>query len=149
MAHDVIIGLGAITVAHSIGIVDVELDLAMIGAFLTIIGYSLNDTIVIFDRVRENIPRMNKPLDEVIDKSVNQTLSRTMLTSITTFIAVVVLFIMNYGQRNVLEGFSFAIMIGIFVGTYSTIFIASPMLVWLTKRTEAQKAAAKAAAAAA
>ena len=149
VAHDVLFCLGMATLAHWVGLVTIELDLAMIGAFLTIIGYSLNDTIVIFDRVRENLPRVNKPLEEVVDLSINQTLSRTLLTSLTTIIAVGVLFLLNYGQGNVLEGFAFVMLCGILVGTYSTIYIASPILVWLTRRSETQRAAARAAAASA
>ena len=136
VVHDVLVGLGAVALVHWIGLVNIELDLTMIGAFLTIVGYSLNDTLVIFDRIRENLPRVKKPLAEVVNLSINQTLSRTLLTSITTLLAVLVLFAFNYGQRNVLEGFAFVIMVGVIVGTYSTIFIASPMLVWLTARKE-------------
>ncbi len=134
--HDVLFGLGAVALVHMTGLVNIELDLTMVGAFLTIVGYSLNDTIVIFDRVRENLPRVNKPLAEVINLSTNQTLARTILTSLTTLMAVIVLFVVNYGQRNVLEGFAFVIIIGVAVGTYSTVFIASPMLLWLTARAE-------------
>jgi len=131
--HDVLFCLGAVAVAPMIGI-NIELDLAMVGAFLTIVGYSLNDTIVIFDRVRENLPRMKLPLSEVVNLSINQTLSRTLLTSLTTLVAVAILFILNLGQRNVLEGFAFVMLVGVFIGTYSTIFIASPLLIWLTER---------------
>ena len=134
-AHDVLFCLAAVSVAPLVGI-NIELDLAMVGAFLTIIGYSLNDTIVIFDRVRENLPRVNLPIRDVVNLSINQTLARTFLTSLTTLVAVVILFGLNLGQRNVLEGFSFVILVGILVGTYSTIFIASPLLVWMTERQQ-------------
>ncbi|MFG0320620.1 MAG: protein translocase subunit SecD, partial [Planctomycetota bacterium JB042] len=136
IVHDVLFGLGAVAVVHYLHIVNIELDLTMIGAFLTIVGYSLNDTIVIFDRIRENLPRMKATLPEIVNVSINQTLSRTVLTSLTTLLAVAVLFLFNYGQRNVLEGFAFVILVGVLVGTYSTIFIASPALVWLTMRKE-------------
>ncbi len=132
--HDVMFCMGAAALAHRLGIVNVELDLTMVGAFLTIVGYSINDTIVIYDRVRENIPRMpGRPLSEVVDVSLNQTMSRTILTSFTVFMALLVLFIMNYGQRNVLEGFSFVMLMGVITGTYSTVFIASPIIVWFDK----------------
>lgn len=132
--HDVLVTLGAVSVGILTGIVELEIDLPMIAAFLTIIGYSLNDTIVIFDRVRENLPRIQKPLAEVVDISINQTLSRTILTSGTVFLVVSVLFIFNLGTGNVLEGFGFAMVVGVMVGTYSTIYIACPLLVWLEGR---------------
>ena len=132
LAHDVSITLGIVGVMHFTGLVDVEIDLAMIAAFLTIIGYSLNDTIVLFDRIRENLPRLKgKTFEEVLDISINQTLARTMLTSITTLLALVLIFAFNYGRQNVLEGFSFAMIIGVLVGTYSSIFVASPVLTML------------------
>jgi len=136
--HDVSITLGAIVLVRWLGLVDVEIDLAMIAAFLTIIGYSLNDTIVLFDRVRENLPRSNRPLPEVLDVSVNQTLSRTLLTSLTTLVVLVIIFALNYGQDNVLEGFAFAMIIGVLVGTYSSIFIASPALLMLGEKAAAR-----------
>ncbi len=129
LAHDVSITLGVVALMHFSGIVDVEIDLAMIAAFLTIIGYSLNDTIVLFDRIRENLPRMtDKDFPEVLDISINQTLSRTLLTSMTTLVALIIIFVFNYGKQNVLEGFSFAMILGVLVGTYSSIFVASPVL---------------------
>jgi SecD/SecF fusion protein len=135
LAHDVSITLGIVSVMHFSGIVDVEIDLAMIAAFLTIIGYSLNDTIVLFDRIRENVPRLTgKTYEEVLNISINQTLARTLLTSITTLLVLVIIFAFNYGRQNVLEGFSFAMMIGVLVGTYSSIFVASPALVMLAEK---------------
>ncbi len=133
LVHDVLITLGVMAFANEFGLVDSEINLPMVAAFLTIIGYSLNDTIVVFDRIRENRPRMKLPLEEILDKSVNQTLSRTLLTSATTLIAVVILFALNYGGGSVLEGFSFAMIIGIVVGTYSSIFVASPVLLLLER----------------
>ncbi len=108
---------------------DKEFSLPIIAAFLTIIGYSLNDTIVIFDRIRENLRKMRKKkFENIINFSINQTLSRTILTSLTTLIVVLALFFMG---GEVIHDFSFALMIGVFVGTYSSIFIASPvLLVW-------------------
>ncbi len=132
--HDVLIALGILTLANRIGFLNGEMTLPMIAAFLTILGYSLNDTIVIFDRVRENLPRVKKPLSDVLDLSINQTLSRTILTSFTTFLSVGLLYAFNFGTGNVLESFSFAMMIGVLTGTYSTIFIANPVLLWFEKR---------------
>jgi protein-export membrane protein SecD/preprotein translocase SecF subunit len=131
LVHDVLIALGAISVAIMTGLVAAEINLAMIAAFLTIIGYSLNDTIVVFDRIRENLPRSKGTLEEVIDTSINQTLSRTVLTSTTTLISVALLFAFNVGTGNVIEGFAFALMVGIIVGTYSTMFVASIVLLKL------------------
>lgn len=132
--HDVLITLGVLSVFMVTGLVQVEISVALIAAFLTIIGYSLNDTIVLFDRVRENLPRMEAPLSDVLDASINVTLSRTILTSLTTFIAVAVLLAFNLGTGNVLEGFALTMVIGVFVGTYSSVFIASPVLLVLEKR---------------
>lgn len=108
---------------------DKEFSLPIIAAFLTIIGYSLNDTIVVFDRIRENLRKMRKKsFEHIINFSINQTLSRTILTSLTTLIVVLALFFLG---GEVIHDFSFALMIGVFVGTYSSIFIASPvLLVW-------------------
>lgn len=131
--HDVLITLGALAVAYSTGLVHVEINLEIIAAFLTIIGYSLNDTIVVFDRVRENLPRRKEGFAEVINISINQSLSRTILTSVTTFLVVGVLFIFNRPYHNSLEGFSFAMLIGIIVGTYSSMFVASPLLVFFDR----------------
>lgn len=134
LVHDVLVTLGALAVANQFGFVQSEVDLSMIAAFLTIIGYSQNDTIVIFDRVRENIAKSKKPLRQILNDSVNETLGRTILTSVTVFLTIVVLFVANYGSRNVLEGFAFAMIVGVVSGTYSTIYIASPVLLWLEKR---------------
>ncbi len=142
LVHDVSITMGAIAAAHYTGLVDIEIDLPIIAAFMTIIGYSLNDTIVVFDRIRENLPRMSRPFPDILNVSINQTLARTILTSTTTILVLVILFAINYGQRNVLEGFSFAMIIGVIVGTYSSIFVASPALLMLHNR-EAKAAAGK------
>jgi SecD/SecF fusion protein len=139
LVHDVLFTLGAVTVANMTGLVDIELDLTMIAAFLTIIGYSLNDTIVIFDRVRENRPRMEGGLEHVLNVSINQTLSRTILTTLTTFIAVGTLYFANMGTGNALESFAFTMLMGMITGTYSTIYIANPALLWLENRAEARR----------
>ena len=120
LTHDVLVTLGIFS------ILDYEVSLAVIAAFLTIVGYSLNDTIVIFDRVRENIKTMKKvTLDEIINKSINQSLSRTIVTSLTTFFVVLVLFLAG---GEVIHTFAFAMIVGVLVGTYSSIFIASPIV---------------------
>jgi len=136
LVHDTAIVLGIVVLVNQMGWLDIEIDLAMIAAFLTIIGYSMNDTIVLFDRVRENLPRMNAPLYDVIDASMNQVLARSLLTSFTVMLTLIVIFIMNIGKRNVLEGFSFSMIIGVIVGTYSSIYVASPMLLVFSSRAE-------------
>jgi SecD/SecF fusion protein len=130
LLHDVLIALGALAVATKTGLIQAEVDLAMIAAFLTIIGYSQNDTIVIFDRVRENRPKSNKPLVDVLNDSINECLGRTILTTATVVLTLIVLFVFNFGTRNVLEGFSFAMLVGVISGAYSTVYVASPVLLW-------------------
>lgn len=119
LVHDVLITLGMFV------LFDQEFSLPVVAAFLTIIGYSLNDTIVVFDRVRENLKLVKtKPLLEVLNRSLNQTLSRTLLTSLTTLFVVVILFFFG---GVALKNFSFPLLVGIIVGTYSSIYIASPV----------------------
>jgi preprotein translocase subunit SecF len=119
--HDTLITIGAFSLMNK------EISLTVIAAILTLVGYSMNDTIVVFDRIRENIKLLRREkLSELVDKSINQTLSRTVLTSGLTFLTVLSLFIWG---GEVLHGFSFALVIGIIIGTYSSIFVASPMLV--------------------
>jgi preprotein translocase subunit SecF len=128
--HDTLITIGFFS------IFDREISLTVIAAILTLIGYSMNDTIVVFDRIRENL-RMTRrePLGQLVNRSINQTLSRTVLTSGLTFLTVLSLYIFG---GEVLRGFSFALVVGILIGTYSSIAIAAPMLVayqdWRTKR---------------
>jgi preprotein translocase subunit SecF len=120
--HDVIITLGLLA------ILGYDITLNVIAALLTLVGYSVNDTIVIFDRVRENLKQRRKdPLEKLINDSVNQTLSRTLISSGTTFLTVLGLYLFG---GEVLRGFGFTMVIGIIVGTYSTIYIASPIVVW-------------------
>jgi preprotein translocase subunit SecF len=120
--HDVLITLGFFSLLHF------EISLTVIAALLTLVGYSMNDTIVIFDRIRENNRLLRKePFADVVNKSINQTLSRTILTSGLTFLTVLVLFLMG-GQ--VLRAFSFALVVGIVVGTYSSFGIAAPLVVF-------------------
>ena len=127
LIHDVTITVGMFS------IFDKEFTLPIVAALLTIIGYSLNDTIIVFDRIRENLRKYHKePLSTILNKSINETLSRTILTSGTTMIVVVALFILGGG---IIHDFSFALLVGILVGTYSSIFVASPILLaWQTRR---------------
>ncbi len=144
LVHDVLITLGCLALAIMTDLVEAEISLPMIAAFLTIIGYSLNDTIVVFDRVRENKPRMKGALSDTLNTSINQTLSRTVLTSITTLLTVMILLGFNLGTRNVLEGFAFALSIGVLVGTYSSMFVACPTFLWLENRAAKKEAASAA-----
>ena len=126
LVHDVLVTLGAFS------ILDKEFTLVIIAAFLAIIGYSLNDTIVVFDRIRENLRRRGKnTLVQSVNASINQTLSRTLLTSGTTLMVVVALFFFG---GEIIHDFSFALLVGILVGTYSSIFIASAFLVYWDSR---------------
>ena len=134
LVHDVLITMGAIALFDMLGFVNVKISLPIIAAFLTIIGYSLNDTIVIFDRLRENLNKQAMDLKEAMNLAITQSLTRTFFTSATTFFVVFCLFAFNYGQRGVLEGLGFALMVGVISGTYSTIFIACPTVLFLTKR---------------
>jgi len=119
--HDTLITLGAFALA------DKEMSLTVIAAILTLVGYSMNDTIVVFDRIRENLRLSRREsLPDLVNRSINQTLSRTVLTSGLTFLTVLSLFIFG---GPVLKGFSFALVIGILIGTYSSIAVAAPMLV--------------------
>ena len=119
--HDTLITVGAFSLMNT------EISLTVIAAILTLVGYSMNDTIVVFDRIRENLRLTRRePLADVVNRSINQTLSRTVLTSGLTFLTVLSLFIFG---GEVLHGFSFALVVGILIGTYSSIAVAAPMLV--------------------
>lgn len=123
LVHDVILTIGIFSE------LEIKFDLAIIAALLTIVGYSLNDTVVVFDRVRENLRKYKKrPLAEVLNLSINETLSRTMMTSVTTLLALIALFVLG---GDVIRGFVFAMIWGVIVGTYSSIFVASTILLWL------------------
>jgi len=129
--HDTLITVGAFSLLNT------EISLTVIAAILTLVGYSMNDTIVVFDRIRENVKLLRKEsLTEIVNKSINQTLSRTVLTSGLTFLTVLALFAFG---GEVLHGFSLALVIGILIGTYSSIFVAAPMLVayqqWSSNRS--------------
>ncbi len=132
LIHDVMVTMGVFSIA------DKEFTLVIVAAFLAIIGYSLNDTIVIFDRIRENMRRRGKKEQvEVINASINQTLSRTILTSGTTLLVVVALFFLG---GEIIHDFSFALLVGVMVGTYSSIFIASVFLVYWANRAKTKRA---------
>jgi preprotein translocase subunit SecF len=123
LVHDVILTIGIFSE------LELRFDLAIIAALLTIVGYSLNDTVVVFDRVRENLRKYKKrPLKEVLTLSINETMSRTFMTSITTLLALISLFVLG---GDVIRGFVFAMIWGVIVGTYSSIFVASAILLYL------------------
>ena len=132
LIHDVTITVGLFS------IFDKEFTLAIIAALLTIIGYSLNDTIIVFDRIRENLRKYHKnPLEVILNRSINETLSRTILTSLTTLFVVVTLFVLGGG---IIHDFAFALIVGVAVGTYSSIFVASPILLaWQAKQVKKKK----------
>jgi preprotein translocase subunit SecF len=147
LIHDLFFTLGIIASCHFIhlwwpgfatllGLHDFKIDLNTIAALLTLVGYSVNDTIVVFDRIRENLKLMRREkLSDIVNRSINQTLSRTILTAGLTFLTVLALYLFG---GEVLHGFSFALVIGILIGTYSSIAIAAPILVayqdWKSKR---------------
>lgn len=133
--HDVLIVLGVFTLLSDIVPFSMQIDQAIIAAFLTIVGYSLNDTVVVFDRIRENsLIYKTMEHEKMVNKSLNDTLSRTVITSVTTLFVVTVLFIFG---GEVLKGFSFALMLGVIIGTYSSLFVASSTVIELQKRREA------------
>jgi len=139
LVHDVTIAMGMLALFQ------VDINLPILAAILTILGYSLNDTVIVFDRIREGIRTIKSPnMAEVIDESVTRTLSRTTLTSLTTFFVVLTLFVFG---GEIIHGFSFTLLVGVVVGTYSSIFVASPILMWLnfsvTGFREKEAAAAK------
>ena len=134
LIHDVTITLGIFTVLSDLVNFSLLIDQNIIAAFLTIVGYSLNDTVVVFDRIRENsLVHKGMELFPMVNKSLNDTLSRTVITSITTLFVVLVLFIFG---GEVLKGLSFALIIGVVLGTYSSLFVASPLVLELDKRAK-------------
>ena len=132
LVHDVTITLGLFSLLHDWLPFSLQIDQTIIAAFLTIVGYSLNDTVVVFDRIREyaNVFK-TEPYPDVVNRSINNTLSRTVITSGTTLLVVITLFIFG---GEVLKGFAFALIVGIVIGTYSSIFVASPIVVELRER---------------
>ncbi|OEU75183.1 MAG: protein-export membrane protein SecF [Desulfuromonadales bacterium C00003093] len=126
LVHDVAITVGIFSICGK------EFTLPIIAALLTIIGYSLNDTIIVFDRIRENLRKYHKnPMETIINTSINETLSRTILTSLTTLFVVVTLFVLGGG---IIHDFAFAMIVGILIGTYSSIYVASPILLAWQRR---------------
>ncbi len=140
VAHDVILSMGILTV------IQMEINLPILASILTIVGYSLNDTIVVFDRIRENYTagRGGSDLTEIVNTSINETLNRTIVTSLTTLLAVATIFVLGSG---LIQNFALTLMIGVIVGTYSSVFVASPILLlmdtWLRAREEARALRAK------
>jgi len=133
LVHDVVLTIGIFSELQ------IKFDLAIIAALLTIVGYSLNDTVVVFDRVRENLRRYKKKdLSEVLNLSINETLSRTVMTSVTTLLALISLYVLG---GDVIRGFVFAMMWGVIVGTYSSVFVASTILLWLGVKRDWSKQA--------
>ena len=132
LTHDVIVVLGLFALVHDLTPVTLQIDQAIIAALLTIVGYSINDTVVVFDRVREysNLFK-TEPFEVVANRAISSTLSRTTLTSFTTLLVVLILFIFG---GEVLRGFSLSLIIGIVIGTYSSIFVATPLVVLLRER---------------
>ncbi|MBM4090904.1 MAG: protein translocase subunit SecF [Planctomycetes bacterium] len=137
LVHDVLITIGAIALSAYVAsslpflmIDEFKISLPVVAALLTIIGYSVNDTIIVFDRIRENRGKSPALTAEMINASINQTLARTLLTSGTTLIVVVVLYVMG-GQA--IHSFAFALLVGVVAGTYSTVFMAAPVAMWLFK----------------
>mgnify|MGYP001548291537 CR=1 FL=1 len=144
LVHDVLFTLGAIALSYwfargfgidglvplfsLLKIDEFKISLPVVAAFLTIIGYSLNDTIVVFDRIREVRGKSPSLSADMVNKSINQTLGRTLLTSLTTLLVVGILY--AFGGQEI-HGFAFALLIGVLVGTYSSIFVASPTLLWM------------------
>jgi preprotein translocase SecF subunit len=128
--HDVIITLGIFSVLN------LEISLPIVAALLTIVGYSLNDTIVVFDRIRENLTggTTKRSFDDRVNSSINETLSRTVMTSLTTLMTVVVVFSVFFTSGDVIRDFSLALLVGVLVGTYSSMFVASPAVVMWNKK---------------
>jgi preprotein translocase subunit SecF len=140
LVHDTLFTLGLCSILNT------EISLTVVAAFLTLVGYSVNDTVVVYDRIRENLQKSRRePLASVVNRSINETLSRTILTSGLTFLVCIALFFLG---GEVLRGFSFVMIIGIIVGTYSSIFIAAPLVIvwedWKSKRSPQSASAAPA-----
>ena len=121
--HDVLITIGLFS------LLSLEINLSIVAAVLTIVGYSMNDTVVIYDRIRENLSKFSSSkIEEITNTSINETLSRTIITSLTTLLALISIFVLG---GEILRGFALAMIIGVIIGTYSSIFVASPILKYL------------------
>jgi SecD/SecF fusion protein len=131
MFHDVLVVLGLFSILYNYVPFSMEIDQAFIAAILTVVGYSINDTVVVFDRIREfSVLHKKSSVIQVVDRALNSTLSRTINTSLSTFLVLLTIFI--FGGESI-KGFAFALMVGVVVGTYSSLFIATPMVVDLSK----------------
>ena len=127
LLHDILVTLIVFSFARNIVPFPLEIDQHFIAAVLTVIGFSMNDTVIVFDRIREDSRLMpNAPRSEVINRAINETLSRTIMTSLTVFLTILILFLIG---GEVTKGFAFAMLIGVITGTYSSIFVAAPILV--------------------
>ena len=137
LLHDVLVTLIVFSFAKNIVPFPLEIDQHFIAAILTVIGFSMNDTIIVFDRIREDTRLMpNAPKSEVINRAINETLSRTVMTSLTVFLTILILFLVG---GEVTKGFAFAMLIGVITGTYSSIFVAAPVLVDLGSKKKKQQ----------
>ena len=131
MFHDVLLVLGLFSIFYNIVPFSMEIDQAFIAAILTVVGYSINDTVVVFDRIREySILHKKSSAIQVVNKALNSTLSRTINTSLSTFLVLLTIFV--FGGESI-KGFAFALMVGVVIGTYSSLFIATPLVVDLSK----------------
>ena len=131
LVHDVLITIGLFS------FLQIEFNLSIIAALLTIIGYSMNDTVVVYDRIRENLRKYKQmPVFDLINQSIHDTMSRTLLTSVTTLLA---LFSLYFLGGEVLKGFTLAMIIGVFIGTYSSVFIASQIILYLNVKRDWSK----------
>ena len=137
MVHDVIFTFGVIIFVHKTGLIDLEVNQSMLAAFLTVIGFSVNDTVIVFDRIRENKEKQKGfNFLRLVNSSINETLSRTINTVLTV---VLVLFTMVILGGPVLQGFAFTMLIGILIGTYSSIYIASSYVIWHLEKIKGVK----------
>jgi preprotein translocase subunit SecF len=134
LLHDVMVAVGALSLAH------MEFDLTTVAALLTIVGYSVNDTVVVSDRIRENMRKNRRePLASVMNRSINETLSRTILTGGTVFLVLLALFFLG---GEIIHGFAFTLLVGVIVGTYSSVYVASPIVLYLDFRPRGRTKAA-------
>ncbi|MBU3698884.1 MAG: protein translocase subunit SecF [Candidatus Kapabacteria bacterium] len=134
LAHDVTVAFVISVLVNKLGILNLELSINSLAAYLTILGYSINDKVVVFDRIRENRERhRGMPLAELVNLSLNETLSRTLITGVSVLGALLVMVFLG---GDVLEGFAFTMFVGIVVGTYSSIYVASSFLIWYTERVK-------------
>ena len=134
LMHDIFITVGVFSLLG--GLFNIEVDMLFITALLTILGYSINDTIVIYDRIRENLRKINGTFEDIIDKSINETMARSLSTTITTLLSLVAVFFFG---GDTIKMFALALIVGITLGAYSSIFVASPLLVDLYKRENIKK----------